>query len=81
MERFDDQYYVNGLVYVHLDAALDYARKNLPNVNKVSVYLNHGKCKVYMHERRPSKHYAKVSERMSPQQAWDLFVGHCGMLS
>jgi hypothetical protein len=84
MELYDGRWYVNGLVYVHLDAALEYAYKKLPTVPVVAVYIrdrNAGRAKVFLHTRKPSKFYAMVSERDTPQNLWSLFEAHVGMLS
>ena len=81
IELHQNCYYVNGhTMFVHLDAALEYAKKKLPNVKLVRLYKTRTRAKVYMHIRKPSSVYTVLSERMSPEEAWDLFVGHVGML-
>ena len=84
MEFYNGHYYVNGMVYVHLDAALEYAYKKLPTMDKVAVFVRDrsaGRSKVFLHHRKPSKLYDMVSERMSPKEAWPLFEAHVGMMS
>lgn len=81
IEYYEGSYYVNGhSIFVHFDAAIEYAYKKLPKVPLVHVYVRPGV--VYMHIRKPSKLYTQVSdERMDPKEAWPLFEGHAGMLS
>jgi len=84
MELYDGWWYVNGLVYVHLDSALEYAYSKLPTMSKVAVFVRDrsaGRSKVFLHHRKPSKFYTMVSERMSPKEAWPLFEAHVGMMS
>jgi len=81
IELHGGNYYVNGHTqFVHLDAALEYAKKKLPNVPRVAIYKARDRRVVYIHVKKPSSVYIVLSERMSPAEAWDLFVGHVGML-
>jgi len=80
IELHSNLYYVNGMTpFVNLGSALEYAHKRLPKVNSVAIFIRPGV--VYMHERKPSPKYTQVSEKLAPKDAWDLFVGHVGMLS
>lgn len=82
IELFHDLYYINGYTtFVHLDAALEYAKKKLPKVPGVRLYLRRDRPVLYMHVRKPSTMYDCITEeKLAPKYAWDLFEAHAGML-
>jgi len=73
-------YWVNRQVeYVDPDTALEYARKQLPTISMVRVYVSrNGVC---MHTRKPSYLWVMATEeRMHPFGAWSIFEAHARML-